>query len=179
MSAVGHEIDVTLADLAADARAATPTEAAELLLPSTTELQRTLHHLRERLAKGLQGKFHRAQSMLQSLEKTRVLRRPLERIETLARRIDELDGRAIRAMANRIELAHRSLIQSAHRLDSLSPLAVLGRGYSISQTTKGEVIRTETDLAIGDAMVTRLAKGRIISRVEERITDAVVRRSVE
>lgn len=168
VSAVGHEIDVTLSDLAADARAATPTEAAELILPSAAEVADILGHFQNRMVHGLQSKFDHARLQLESLANARVLRRPEEQIQLLSRRLDEFDDRARRAVATRLGTSRQSLAQSARQLDTLSPLGVLGRGYSITQRADNDqVVRSTGDVQAGDSMVTRLAQGKIISKVEE------------
>ena len=166
VSAVGHEIDVTLSDLAADARAATPTEAAELVLPSGPDVEDALGHLQGRMVQGLQAKFQHAQLQLQALENSRALRRPEEKIQILSRQLDELDARSSRAIANRLELARRSISQSAMQLETLSPLGVLSRGYSITQREDGELVRKVDDVRAGEQLVTRLPGGKITSRVE-------------
>ncbi len=171
VSAVGHEIDVTLSDLAADARAATPTEAAELVLPSGAEVEESLANMRGRLVQGLQTKFSNAKLQLEALENSRALRRPTDRIHQLSRQLDELDARSSRAIANRIQMAQQSLARSASQLESLSPLGVLARGYSITQRDDGGLVRKTDDVKEGDRMVTRLPDGKITSRVESTETE--------
>ena len=92
----------------------------------------------------------------------------LQRIEDLTRRLDELETSAARAIRNRLERARRQLDAAAARLESLSPLAVLGRGYSLTQrTADGRMVRDAAELAIGEQITTRLARGEATSRVEE------------
>ena len=98
-----------------------------------------------------------------------VFRRPLQRIEELARRLDELEAAAARAVRSRLERAGRQLDAAAARLESLSPLAVLGRGYSLTQrTADGRLIRDAAELAVGEQITTAAyARGQATSRVEE------------
>lgn len=168
VSAVGHEIDVTLADLAADVRAATPSEAAELVAPDAEEIVVGLRHLRKRMSAALGRKAAAARDRLDSLARRRVFRRPHDRIHEAARRLDELEARSFRAMDHRLTLARRQTDAAAARLDSLSPLAVLGRGYSLTRrVSDGRVVRDAGDLSVGEHLTTRFAHGRAISRVEE------------
>lgn len=166
VSAVGHEIDVTLADLAADLRAATPSEAAERVAPAAEEILAALEQLRHRLRAALAGRAASARARLDALAAARVFRRPLEMIHDRGRRLDELDARAGRAVAARIEVARHRLATLAGRLESLSPLAVLGRGYSLTQTADGQLIRDAGRLTPGQSITTRFAQGEATSRVE-------------
>ncbi len=191
ISAIGHEIDVTLADLVADQRALTPSEAAELAIPAMEELQAGLDHLAGRMASQLEARFDRARMQVQQLASRRVLRHPEDRLHDLSRRLDELHGRSDRAIKQRLVSSKQHCQRLAGQLDSLSPLSVLGRGYSITQRiapkTPGqdassvdqdakhlaETVRDPTDVKPGDTIVSRLAKGSIISRVESsQTTDA-------
>jgi len=167
ISAIGHEIDVTLSDLAADVRALTPSEAAELVAPASDELLAGLRQTEKRLAAALRWRAASARSRLDSLAKRRIFRRPFDRVEEYSQRLDELSGRASRAIDHRIRLARRRLDETTARLESLSPLAVLGRGYSLTlHREDGRVVRAASEVAAGDQIVTRLAKGQIVSRVE-------------
>jgi exodeoxyribonuclease VII large subunit len=168
ISAVGHEIDVTLADLAADVRAATPSEAAELVAPAAEEIVVGLRHLHKRMSAALGRKAAAARDRLDALARRRVFRRPHDRLHEAARRLDELEARSFRAMDHRLALARRQTDAAAARLDSLSPLAVLGRGYSLTRReSDGRVVRDAGDLSVGQRLTTRFAHGRAISRVEE------------
>jgi exodeoxyribonuclease VII large subunit len=167
VSAVGHEIDVTLADLVADLRALTPSEAAELVAPAAEELLADLRQVERRLAVGLRSLAARARSQLDALARSTSFRRPFQRIFDSARRLDELDGRAARAVRGRLRTARQQTDTAAGRLESLSPLAVLGRGYSLTQrTSDGHLIRAAAELLPGEQITTRFAQGQTISRVE-------------
>jgi len=168
ISAVGHEIDVTLADLAADLRALTPSEAAELVAPAAEELLADLRQIERRLAGGLRSRAVEARSRLDALAGSAVFRRPFQRVFELARRLDELNVRATRAIRGRARLARQQADTVAGRLESLSPLAVLGRGYSLTQrTSDGWLIRAAADLSPGQQITTRFARGQAISRIEQ------------
>jgi exodeoxyribonuclease VII large subunit len=165
VSAIGHEIDVTLADLVADVRALTPSEAAELVAPAAEEVQAALEQYRKRLLAGLRNRAGRARSQLDALARHRVFRRPFDHIHDLSRRLDELESRSNRAMAHRLQQSQQVVATAAARLESLSPLSVLGRGYSLTQRADGRLVRTAAELTAGDTIVTRFAEGTARSRV--------------
>jgi exodeoxyribonuclease VII large subunit len=167
VSAVGHEIDVTLADLVADVRALTPSEAAERVVPDRDEVLAYLEGQQRRLRSGLAGRMAAAESRLIALATCRVFRRPLEQVQRLAQRLDEVAARAQRAIGRRLEVAQSLLGTQAGRLESLSPLGVLARGYSLTTRQEdGRLVRAARDVAVGDRLRTRLAAGEIISQVE-------------
>jgi exodeoxyribonuclease VII large subunit len=168
VSAVGHEIDVTLADLAADVRALTPSEAAERVAPDADEISGRLRQVRGRLLAALKSKAASARGRLDALASLRVLRRPAERIHDLSRELDDLQARASRAVGHRLRAAHSAVVALAGRLESLSPLAVLQRGYSLTRRETDErLIRDAAQLRPGERIVTRLAQGQVTSRVED------------
>jgi exodeoxyribonuclease VII large subunit len=168
ISAVGHEIDVTLSDLAADVRALTPSEAAELVAPASEDLLAELRQIERRLAGALRARVESARSRLDALARHTAFRRPYQRVFDLSRRLDELDARALRAVRGLVRLARQQADTVAGRLESLNPLAVLGRGYSLTQrTADGRIIRAASELAPGEQIATRFAQGRSISRVEK------------
>jgi len=167
VSAVGHEIDVTLSDLVADVRALTPSEAAERVVPAADEIARHLEQVRGRMTAALRARAAAARTRLDALAACRGFRRPFERVHELARRLDELEARARLAIRGRAESARQKTDAMAGRLESLSPLAVLGRGYSVTERTRdGRIIRDAAELSIGDELHTRFAHGRAASRVE-------------
>jgi len=168
VSAIGHEIDVTLADLAADVRALTPSEAAELVVPARDELLAVLRQHQRRLILGLERRVALARRKLETLASRREFRKPLENVHNLARRLDELELCLNRGMANQLQQGRRQLEQTTARLEALSPLGVLGRGYSLTQrTADGSLVRDAAKLEVGDAITTRFAQGAAISRVEK------------
>jgi exodeoxyribonuclease VII large subunit len=167
ISAVGHEIDVTLSDLAADVRALTPSEAAELVAPASEEFLNLLHQLRKRLTAALKTQVQAARARLDAVVRQAIFRRPFQQVFERARLLDEIGTRLHRAMKNRAQHARQRAEATAARLESLSPLAVLGRGYSLTQQADGRVVRSAAGLAPGQRIITRFAAGRAMSRVEE------------
>lgn len=168
VSAVGHEIDVTLSDLAADLRALTPTEAAERIVPDQKTVYESLDRTRQRISARLRRKAESARQRLDQLRGRRGLRRPIERLRELSQKLDQWENRAARAVGQRMVMARNEIDQHARRLETLSPLAVLGRGYSITRLEGSTAPLLDSRIvAEGDRISTRLAKGELISRVEE------------
>ncbi len=168
VSAVGHEIDVTLADLAADVRALTPSEAAERVAPAEDEIVAFLRRQQARLGTSLRGRVAAARARLEALASRRVFRRPLERTQLMQRRLDELEARLARSAARRMHQARALVDARGAQLESLSPLAVLARGYSLSQRLDdARLVDDAQTLQPGDRLLTRFARGEAVSRVEE------------
>ncbi len=167
ISAVGHEIDVTIADLVADVRALTPSEAGERVVPHQDEVRQALDGMKQRLVTGLRDRAATARLKLDNLASRRVLARPFQRVHDEMTRLDDLETRLRRAVRQRSIAARQKLDLAAATLDALSPLKVLGRGYSISRKTDSrEIIHSAEQLAIGDQITTMLGHGEVASRVE-------------
>jgi exodeoxyribonuclease VII large subunit len=167
VSAVGHEIDLTIADLVADCRALTPSEAAERVVPHWEEVRDSLQAAETRL-RGLLGR--RLEVIRQRLEgsaQRRCFRLPLERVRDLERKLDESSDRLQRALQQRmIQVRHRLEAQT-ERLEGLSPLNVLGRGYTLTRReSDSAVVRDPGQVRPGDTIITTLRHGQIRSRVE-------------
>jgi exodeoxyribonuclease VII large subunit len=168
ISAIGHETDVTLSDLVADVRALTPSEAAELVAPAAEDLLSHLRQFHKRIQAAMRGQTSGARSRLDALARHQAYRRPFQRIGEQARRLDELSLRSGWQMRQLMRTARHRSDSLAARLESLSPLAVLGRGYSLTQrTSDGTVIRNAEELSSGERITTRFARGTTISRVEQ------------
>jgi exodeoxyribonuclease VII large subunit len=133
ISAVGHEIDVTLSDLVADVRALTPSEAAERVAPAADDLVAALAICRRRMTTALRSLAGAARTRVDTVENRRVFRRPFDRIHDLLQRLDELSLRSDRAVRRQALEARRRTDGLAAHLESLSPLGVLARGYSLTR----------------------------------------------
>ena len=169
VSAVGHEIDVTLADLAADLRAPTPSAAAELVIPSADELTSRLGVLQRRIVSMLRARATDARRHLNQLSRSRVMRNPRALIYDLSHRLDDLDGQSLRAIRRRLTQSRDQLAALACRADALSPLAVLGRGYSMTMRDDNtKLIHAAHEVESGDRIRTRLANGQVVSIVTEK-----------
>ena len=165
VSAVGHEIDVTIADLVADRRAPTPTAAAAMVVPDQRELAAWLERMTLGLRTGVLRQITRQRERLST--HARHLRDPRQVLKALRLRIDELSERALRAIATQVRSARQQLRGGAERLQALSPLAVLERGYSIARAADGTVVRDADSLRIGDALRLTFAHGAAAVRVED------------
>src|SRR5205807_678720 len=130
VSGVGHEDDLTIADLVADCRALTPSEAAERVVPNEAEVLEWLAGLETRFRGLLLGAVEVARTRLEELARRSCFRRPLERLREEERRLDDLEARLGRAVQQRLLQARQQLEGQAARLEALSPLQVLQRGYS-------------------------------------------------
>jgi exodeoxyribonuclease VII large subunit len=166
VSAVGHEIDITLADLAADCRAATPTAAAVLVVPDCAELRRRLHLRQVALLAALRVQVRRERARLAAL--ARHVRDPRRHLAEQRRRTVELGARARRALGGILRVARARLVGDAERLHALSPLAVLERGYAIARRADGAVVRSALEVGVGDALDLTFHSGGARVRVESR-----------
>jgi exodeoxyribonuclease VII large subunit len=167
VSAVGHEIDVTIADLVADCRALTPSEAAERVVPDCEELREGLTVLGGRMRMLMTRRLELASSRLRDLSERRVFRLPFERVRDAERQLDDWAERLRRAMRQHLERSRERLGAQAARLETLSPLNVLARGYSLTRRDSDQaVVRSPDQVRAGDRLVTQVQLGRIYSRVE-------------
>jgi len=173
ISAVGHEIDVSISDLVADRRALTPSEAAELAVPLQSDVLATLTHWQGQLATNLKQRARQIRLQLDALAARPALTRPLDLIHNRTSQLDELDRRlkrSTRETVNRLQSETRHL---AAALEALSPLKVLSRGYSITRLEKGsddagpKIVKSVRQLKSGDRLNTKVADGTIISQVQE------------
>jgi len=167
VTGIGHEDDLTIADLVADVRALTPSEAAERVAPDRAEVAQTLEGLRGRLRFLLLRRLEESKARLEQLADRPCFRRPTERVRDGERRLDELGERLRRALERLVERGRQRLESAAGRLHGLSPLAVLARGYSLTRRLDDlSVVRRTEQLAEGDWIVTQVSGGRVVSRVE-------------
>ena len=165
ISAVGHEIDVTLSDFAADVRALTPSEAAERAVPSAEEVGHRVASLGDRLHNNLRRRHATYADRVQLLSMRRPLAHPHATIELFKQRLDDLSQSATRQIRQSITLSGSHMATLAGVLESLSPLGVLQRGYSLTQDSNGELVRSIESVKPGDEIVTRVADGKIQSTV--------------
>jgi len=179
VSAIGHEVDVTLCDLAADVRALTPSEAAERVVPLRSDIDAMLIQAARRLATLTQNCIDDARRRLDGLSARTVLRRPQDWLHDLATRLDERAAWLDRLVGRHAEAERSRLDMAAARLAAVNPLAVLARGYTVTTTAAGDPIGSVADVAVGDRIQTLLASGRLESRVEsiERSADPALRPS--
>ncbi|EPA8366280.1 exodeoxyribonuclease VII large subunit [Vibrio fluvialis] len=210
ISAVGHEIDVTIADFVADVRAPTPSAAAELVSRDNSHKKQAFQGYEHKLASAMRHYFAEQKVSLKQLQYRLDKQHPMYRLQRQQQQLDELSMRLERAVQkqlngtrqhlakqqhrlqllspektlreqrytlalrerNLIDAMQRQLVMSQHRftrlidkLDTVSPLATLSRGYSITQTAQGKIVRQATDVKTGDQLITRLADGDVHSTV--------------
>ena len=166
ISAVGHEIDLTIADLVADKRALTPSEAGELVVPRKDLLIEKTEKFKTRLLQSLTGKLRLSKEKLDRIANSYVIRQPFDKFNRWQQRLDDLSQRFNLNITHALNSEREKLSGIAGKLESLSPLNVLKRGYTI--TTKQEdnkSLRYITDLSKGDKIKTNLSKGSIISEI--------------
>lgn len=166
VSAVGHEVDITLCDLAADVRALTPTDGATCALPDRDLIVRSLNDMRARLDRTARNAINSRQNRLDSLQARSILKRPHELVQRRFRQLDELDARGRKAMFTRMALHKAKLGKAAATLSALSPLNVLARGYSVTLDSDDQTIQNPTQVSPGDIIRSRVEHGDIESVVK-------------
>lgn len=216
VSAVGHEVDFTIADFVADVRAPTPSAAAEMVVQRKEDVSERVATLSGRLDKALRFALQNLAGQLQRVADHRVFAAVQHAVEMRGQRIDEITMRARSVLERRLgaqskrldettrrleaqrmdqkvakastiltglrgrldaaELsartrAERRLSKVAAKLEALSPLSVLGRGYSLTWTAQGKLLRRAADVSAGDAVQVELHEGRLDCRVEAAIED--------
>ena len=166
ISAVGHEPDVTIADFAADLRAATPSNAAELAVPDKSEVAVELAHRGQRMAALLEGKLDRGRRDLARMEACRALRDPMAALQDRRMLLDYQSRRLAHGLTGAMAGKRERFARLAASLDALSPLKVLGRGYSLARTGAGEILSSVDQVENEDVFTLRLSDGTLDCRVE-------------
>jgi exodeoxyribonuclease VII large subunit len=166
VSAVGHEQDTPLCDLAADVRASTPTAAGKLVVPEVTELSGRLDRARQALARNVRRSLERDHQLLaRSAERLRA--RPRAAVERERSRLERARERLRLAPALAVERKRAALEKSAGKLVALSPVQTLERGYAIVRTEAGDVVASAEDVAPDTRVDVTLARGAFGARVED------------
>jgi exodeoxyribonuclease VII large subunit len=167
VSAVGHEIDVTLADLAADLRAPTPSAAAELAVWSRSEFTKRMHSLLSVQALKLESLVEEARQALHSILRRPVLARPMDFVDQRRQQLDYTLRLVWTAGKNRFDAYKNRLSLRLSSLEALSPLRTLARGYTVSRRVHDQgLVKSRDDVARGDRLETIVTDGRIYSLVE-------------
>ncbi|MCI7472462.1 MAG: exodeoxyribonuclease VII large subunit [Clostridiales bacterium] len=165
ISAVGHEPDVTIADFVADLRAATPSNAAELAVPDQNEVAVWLRQMEGRLAQAMGRKLESARKDLDRAARCRALQDPMNYVDDKRMVLDYQREKLAAGLNAALNRERQRFGQLASKLDALSPLKVLGRGYAIPQKADGGVVRSVNDVAPGDGLKLRVADGEISCQV--------------
>ena len=164
ISAVGHEIDITIADLVADKRALTPSEAGELVVPRKDLLLDMLEKLNTRLLQSLTGKLRLSKERLVRVANSYVMRQPFDRLRSWQQRLDEFAQRLNINITYALNTEREKLSGIAGKLESLSPLNVLKRGYTITTRLEdNKSLREAKGLNKGDKIKTNFSQGSVIS----------------
>ena len=163
---VGHETDFTIADFAADRRAATPTAAAELATPARAQLAARVADCVRCLAREMLRRLQYAAQALDGCSKRLV--HPAERLRRSEQALTQLRTRLAFALGHRVHRCTAELQRLQASLTSLDPYAVLARGYSITRTSAGEVLRDAAQVRDGEDILTTLARGALQSKVKKR-----------
>lgn len=166
ISAVGHEIDFTLSDFAADLRAPTPSAAAELAVPERSGDRENLAKLVRRLERTMETRLQDSTRALEQLQGEWVFLHPERLWENAGQTLDSLSQRLEQAGDRLLENRQQKLEVITAKLGVLDPYGVLRRGYTITENTQGKVVRQASDLRPGDTLVTRFAQGAAVSQVE-------------
>ena len=166
ISAVGHETDFTLCDFAADVRAATPSQAAELAVADAEGYILQVENLQRRLKHFMQARLEQEEYRLDRASNSWALKDPERLFADGALRTDAAYNKLLTKMDSLLkECAHKFELQAA-RLDNLSPLSVLARGYSVTQTEDFKVVTSTQQVRWGEELVTTVADGKIVSVVQ-------------
>lgn len=187
VAAIGHEVDVTIAELVADVRCSTPTQAAMTLIPDKRTLQQQVRQLSQRLGLVLRRQADRSRQRLEVLVRNPIFRRPERMLDparqdlaTLAAQLQATLPRTLKAQSDRLALLTRHLQAAlprrmktggdkltalARQLQAVGPLNVLERGYSYTLGPQGQVLRSPSQVAPGEQITSVLAQGRVASQV--------------
>jgi exodeoxyribonuclease VII large subunit len=165
VSAVGHEIDMSLCDLAADVRAPTPSAAAEMVSESRDGLLGGLEYMASRLTSAVRISTSEARSSLAAVGSR--LTHPRHLLEQGKMRLDDLSFRLVSHTRARLSESRSELKHLAGLLHSLGPQAVLDRGYAVVQKADGVLVRDPSQVEVGEGLDVRVAAGRIVVRVED------------
>lgn len=168
ISAVGHEVDETIADFAADLRAPTPSAAAELAVPDVRETLTALRRLEQRVRRALAALLATLRLRLQALERSAALRSPRDRLLQNMQRVDELLGRIQYAAGQSLRHLEQRLARAAGRIEALSPRAVLARGYALAFDERGRLLAGAGAAVPGEGLRVLFHDGALRCRIEAR-----------
>ncbi len=165
ISAVGHEPDVTISDFVADLRAATPSNAAELAVPDQDALRQNLDSMTAAMAASLDRQIRAAKKHLEVLSNSAALQSPAGYLQQREKSLELLTNRLISAQNQNITRKNQQYIAAVSKLDAMSPLKVLSRGYAMTQNGNGEVVRSVKQVELGERITVSLSDGRLSATV--------------
>ncbi len=161
ITGIGHEPDTSIADMAADLRASTPTAAAEAVSAQAEALSANLGTYRLRMGNAMRSSLAAMASRLSAIATMRAFRDPMALLDADARTLDDLAGRMEAVMVRRLDLLRNQLALAAARLNDLSPLAIVARGYSIVRNDAGHVVSSIEGVHAGDSVAIAVKDGTI------------------
>ena len=167
ISAVGHEPDVTISDFVADLRAATPSNAAELAVPDQDVLRQTLDSMSAAMITALNRQLKAARKHYEVLSASPALKSPYGYLEQRRKTLEMVKNRMISAQMQGINQKKQRYIANVSKLDAMSPLKVLTRGYAMAQTNDGEVIKSVKQINPGDSIRVAISDGVLTAQVSE------------
>lgn len=165
ISAVGHETDFTLCDFAASVRAPTPSAAAELSVPESSELKRKINNVNARMELLCEQRIKILKEKLTALSNSRVLTNPMNFIDDRKMALGMTEDKLITRMNTLIERKKSSLVSHAAKLDALNPLSVVARGYSAVFNDEGKLIKSISQTKKGDMVSFMVTDGKISAEV--------------
>ena len=168
ISAVGHEPDVTISDFVADLRAATPSNAAELAVPDQEALRQTLDSFSGAMVNALNRQIKSSRQHWKVLSESPSLKSPAGYIEQRRKNLLILQNRMFSAQNGSLARSKQRYIANISKLDAMSPLKVLTRGYSMAQTEDGQLLRSVSQVELGQRITVFLSDGRIQATVMDR-----------
>jgi len=167
ISAVGHEIDITISDFVADLRAPTPSAAAQMVVPDRKVILEQMETQIRKLNSYMMGVIESSRQRLKAIKESYGMRRPLDIITQRSQKMDEIYGQLLDGVKNYFEIKSNAVSLFKEKLEVLSPTSVLKRGYSITRKLPElTVIKDVDNLKTDDRIEVRLSKGRIESKVE-------------
>ena len=167
ISAVGHEPDVTISDFVADARASTPSNAAEIAVPDREELARWLRGAEERMAQSQRARLETLRKRLETLASKRCMTDQMAYVQDKRMELVHVQQRLGDLAEMQVHKKRQKFSTLAASLDAMSPLKVLGRGYAMAQNEGGQVLKSYRDVTAGETVTVTLGEGGFTCRVDE------------
>ena len=166
ISAVGHEVDFTLCDYAADCRAPTPSAAAELVVPDKNELLQRVDEMCARMDSAMDKQIYKRRNILSSYEKEIKFLSPMQKFERIKEQLERKTSVLSDTMNGRLERASTKLASLISLLEAMNPLAVLQRGYSMAENENGDVVSSADSLAVGEKVKITFSDGRAYATID-------------
>lgn len=166
ISAVGHEPDVTISDYVADKRAATPSNAAELVAPDQMELRQQLDAMQSAMLRAMRHRLELARKQVRAISQSHMLQSPMNYVSGRRQLVQFCQKRLAAGAQQRLGEKRRTFVRLAAALDAMSPLKVLSRGYSVVRTPDGAIVKRCADARPGETIAVRLSDGSLTAVVD-------------